>query len=180
MLLETSPVTRPDLSLRHALRPIRTSRTPLPRGPFLATLAVAVAALIAGLAPASSGPVPLGKISTVAMSRSTLNDRAEWHPDYAKRLGHRMTRDFGYKGTRQWHCLRRTWRLESSWRVHADNRYSRAYGIPQANPGSKMSTAGGHWRRNAETQIRWGLRYVHGRYGYPCVAMRHKNRTGWY
>src|SRR3954453_10263175 len=119
-LLETSPVTRPDLWLRHALRPIRPSRPRLPRGSMprgsmLGTLAVLIAALIAGLAPASPAPVTLGKVSTVAMSRSTLNDRAERHPEYAKRLGHRMTRDFGYKGTHQWHCLRRTWRLESSW-----------------------------------------------------------------
>lgn len=146
---------------------------------MLATLAVVLAALIAGLAPAP-GPVSLGPISTVAMSRSTLNNRAERHPEYAKRLGHRMTRDFGYRGTHQWHCLRRLWRLESSWRVHADNAYSRAYGIPQANPGSKMASAGDHWRRNAATQIRWGLRYVHGRYHRPCGAMRHKQRHGWY
>jgi len=146
---------------------------------MLGTLAVLLAALIAGLAP-SAGPVSLGPTKTVAMSRSTLNDRAERHPEYAKRLGHRMTRDFGYRGTRQWTCLRHLWRLESSWRVHADNQYSRAYGIPQANPGSKMSTAGDHWRRNAVTQIRWGLRYVHGRYQRPCGAMRHKQRYGWY
>jgi hypothetical protein len=119
-------------------------------------------------------------VKLAAMSNAEMSDRAETDPDFARRLGHRMTEDFGYKGDRQWHCLRHLWKLESSWRVHADNPYSRAYGIPQANPGSKMSTAGDHWKRKAATQIRWGLRYVHGRYDYPCGAMRHKQRYGWY
>jgi hypothetical protein len=64
--------------------------------------------------------------------------------------------------------------------VHADNPNNSAYGIPQALPGSKMSSAGDHWRRSAHTQITWGIRYVRDRYHGPCVAMHHKNRHGWY
>ena len=136
-------------------------------------------ATVATLTPAQE-PVSLGPVRTVAMSDRTMSDRAERHPYYARKLGHRMARDYGWRSDRQWHCLRRLWNLESSWHVHADNPNSRAYGIPQALPGRKMSSAGKHWRRNAHTQIRWGIRYVHGRYEKPCGAMRHKNQHGWY
>jgi hypothetical protein len=169
--------------LRHALRPDH----PDGRKPFrlsfaslLGALAVVAAALVASVVPAPAGPLSLSRTVPVAMSNQDMSQRAERHPYYARKLGHRMAEDFGYKRDRQWHCLRRLWNLESSWRVHADNPSSSAYGIPQANPGKKMSSAGGHWKSNATTQIRWGLRYVHGRYSHPCGAMRHKSRYGWY
>jgi hypothetical protein len=145
-------------------------------------LAVLAASLVATLMPAPAAPLSLDRMKRVAMSSQDMSDRAERHPRYARKLGHRMARDFGsgFRRDRQWHCLKHLWRLESSWRVHADNPSSSAYGIPQANPGSKMSTAGDHWKSSAQTQIRWGLRYVNGRYDHPCGAMRHKQRYGWY
>ena len=161
-------MTRPDLVLRHARK-----------SALLSSLFVAGATL-AALAPAQEAVVALGPVTTVAMSDRTMTNRAEHHPYYARKLGHRMARDHGWRSDRQWHCLRRLWNMESSWRVHADNPSSSAYGIPQAMPGSKMSSAGSHWRRNAQTQIRWGIRYVNGRYNAPCGAMRHKERHGWY
>jgi hypothetical protein len=164
-------VQRPVLVLRHAL---------LSPASLLGVIALLLTTLIASLAPGPGNLVWLGPTRPVAMSNSQLADRAEWDPDYAKRLGRRMTEDFGYHRDRHWRCLRRLWRLESSWRVHADNPNSSAYGIPQALPGSKMSTAGDHWRRNAETQIRWGLRYVRARYERPCHALKHKHNYGWY
>lgn len=146
---------------------------------MLATMAVAAAVLVTAM-PAPSGPTALGKVRWVAMSNQTMTNRAEYHPYYARKLGHRMTRNAGWRSDRQWHCLRHLWNLESSWHVHADNPSSSAYGIPQALPGRKMSSAGSHWRRNAQTQIRWGIRYVHSRYGTPCAAAHHKDTHGWY
>lgn len=35
-----------------------------------------------------------------------------------------------------------------------------SYGIPQANPGAKMSIAGRDWRTNPYTQLRWMRWYV--------------------
>jgi hypothetical protein len=145
----------------------------------LLTALLVAGALLATVA-AAPEPVELGRVRQVAMSDRTMTDRAEHHPSYARRLGHRMARDHGWRSDRQWHCLRRLWNLESSWRVHADNPHNSAYGIPQALPGKKMSSAGTNWRRNAQTQIRWGIRYVHGRYHSPCGAMRHKSSHGWY
>jgi len=69
-------------------------------------------------------------------------------------------------------CLVELWDRESGWRWNAtgpdpDGNGVRAYGIPQALPGSKMASAGLDWRTNPYTQIRWGLRYIDKRYGSP-------------
>ena len=54
---------------------------------------------------------------------------------------------------------------ESGCRVDAENKSSGAYGIPQALPGSKMSSAGSDWQSNPVTQIKWMAGYVAKRYG---------------
>jgi hypothetical protein len=77
-------------------------------------------------------------------------------------------------------CLDNIWSQESGWNVHAANPSSSAYGIPQALPGSKMSSAGPNWEDNAETQIRWGLGYIRDRYGSACGAWSFKSGHGWY
>jgi hypothetical protein len=82
--------------------------------------------------------------------------------------------------TSEFSCVDNIWEHESHWNVHADNPYSSAYGIPQALPGSKMSSAGPDWENNAETQIRWGLNYIAERYGTACAAWSFKESHGWY
>ena len=77
-------------------------------------------------------------------------------------------------------CLDNIWSQESGWNIHADNPSSSAYGIPQALPGSKMSSAGPDWANNAQTQIRWGLGYIRDRYGSACGAWGFKSGHGWY
>jgi len=77
-------------------------------------------------------------------------------------------------------CLDDIWVQESGWDIHAANPTSSAYGIPQALPGSKMSSAGPNWEDNPETQIRWGLGYIRDRYGSACSALSFKNGAGWY
>jgi Transglycosylase SLT domain len=91
-----------------------------------------------------------------------------------------MHRKFHWSPRKQFRSLNRLWRRESSWNRYAHNPYSGAYGIPQAVPGRKMSSAGPHWRRNPWTQIRWGLRYIRSRYGTPHAAWRHECNDGWY
>jgi hypothetical protein len=81
---------------------------------------------------------------------------------------------------RHFSCLDRLWTRESGWNHRAYNRYTGAYGIPQANPAGKMRSAGRDWRTNPRTQIRWGLGYIRHRYGTPCRAWRHSEVTGWY
>ena len=48
-------------------------------------------------------------------------------------------------------CLDSLYASESGWRVNADNPNSSAYGIPQALPGSKMSSAGADWATDPVT-----------------------------
>jgi hypothetical protein len=83
-------------------------------------------------------------------------------------------------GHRQFRYLNRLWARESGWNRYASNPSSGAYGIPQATPGSVMASAGPHWRRNARTQIIWGMRYIRARYGRPRRAWAHECAVGWY
>jgi hypothetical protein len=83
-------------------------------------------------------------------------------------------------GEDQYSCLVKLWTRESNWNVNAANKSSGAYGIPQALPGSKMSTEGADWLTNPETQIRWGVKYIQARFGAPCGALAHSDKFGWY
>lgn len=87
---------------------------------------------------------------------------------------------FNRIGYRQFACLDKLWTRESNWNHRARNRHSGAYGIPQALPGSKMASAGADWRTNPITQVRWGLRYIDGRYGTACNAWRFWQSHHWY
>ena len=68
---------------------------------------------------------------------------------------------------------------ESGCRYDAANG-SGAYGIPQALPGSKMSSAGADWQTNPVTQIRWMSKYVTGRYGGWSQAWAFWQSHHWY
>jgi hypothetical protein len=100
-------------------------------------------------------------------------------PGTAQAIAYDMVLSRGW-GDDQFACLVALWKKESGWRVNAYNASSGAYGIPQALPGSKMATAGADWETNPATQISWGLGYIGGRYGTPCGAWDHSQRTGWY
>ncbi len=92
-------------------------------------------------------------------------------------LDHVVRRSWSF---RQFRCLDSLWTKESNWDHRAYNSSSGAYGIPQALPGGKMRGAGSDWRSNPETQIRWGLTYIQGRYGLPCDAWGHFLSHNWY
>ena len=83
-------------------------------------------------------------------------------------------------GPRGYACLNSIVEHESHWRVHALNKSSGAFGIPQALPGSKMRSDGADWRDNAVTQTRWTISYVNWRYGGACAAAAFRDRNGWY
>ncbi|MFC4471374.1 transglycosylase SLT domain-containing protein [Streptomyces xiangluensis] len=82
----------------------------------------------------------------------------------------------------QFQCFSNIVERESSWNYQADNPTSDAYGLMQALPGSKMSSAGADWMTNPATQIKWGLSYMNDRpnYGSPCAAWEFWQANGWY
>ncbi len=122
------------------------------------------------------------KAAALAATDSTSNavtrteDIGEQDP---RTIGRALLSEFGF-GADQFGCLDSLWTRESNWTVNADNPTSSAYGIPQALPGSKMSSAGPDWSYNPVTQIRWGLGYIADRYGSPCSAWAHSESVGWY
>lgn len=97
-----------------------------------------------------------------------------------RELGQRLASElYGWSGD-EWLCLDNLWSRESGWRHTAHNRSTGAYGIPQALPGDKMAAFGADWATNPDTQIRWGLAYIAGRYGTPCGAWSHFTTKRWY
>jgi hypothetical protein len=101
------------------------------------------------------------------------------NPTAAQATAKGMLSSFGY-GQDQWSCLYSLWERESTWNVYAANAASGAYGIPQALPGYKMSSAGADWQTNAATQISWGLGYIKSVYGTPCGAWQNEVNFGFY
>lgn len=99
--------------------------------------------------------------------------------DDPRSVARALLSEFGF-GQDQFGCLDSLWTKESGWNPSADNPTSSAYGIPQALPGSKMSSAGADWATNPATQIRWGLGYIQDRYGTPCSAWGHSQSHNWY
>jgi uncharacterized protein YabE (DUF348 family) len=89
-------------------------------------------------------------------------------PGSVQAIARGLLKSYGWT-TDQFSCLDSMWSRESGWRVDAANP-SGAYGIPQALPGSKMSSAGANWESDATTQIKWGLGYIKARYNSPCEA----------
>ncbi|GAA3200112.1 lytic transglycosylase domain-containing protein [Actinocorallia longicatena] len=85
----------------------------------------------------------------------------------------------GWDPKTQFGCLYNLWMRESGWRTTA-GRVNGPYGIPQANPGTKMASAGPKWKTDAATQIKWGFGYIKGRYKTPCGAWGHFQANHWY
>jgi hypothetical protein len=101
------------------------------------------------------------------------------NPGTAQSTAYNMLASFGFSPQTYFGCLVDIWNRESGWRYDAENA-SGAYGIPQALPGSKMSSAGADWQNNPATQIKWGLGYIKAIYGNPCSAWAFEEANGYY
>ena len=71
---------------------------------------------------------------------------------------------------KQFACLDQLLTKESGWRVNALNRSSGAFGLFQFMPSTWANYKFPFMPKDAYTQMRAGLRYVHKRYGSPCAA----------
>jgi hypothetical protein len=121
------------------------------------------------LATAAGGVTPsTGQAQPNALGQAVASGTGA--PSSNENLGKMLAAAYGWTGN-EWDCLRAGWQEESGWRTDAANvptdPYNHAYGIPQANPGSKMASAGPDWKTNPATQIKWGLSYIRSTYGSP-------------
>ncbi|MFF4578866.1 transglycosylase SLT domain-containing protein [Streptomyces sp. NPDC001373] len=143
-------------------------------------------------------PCPLRKVSSVsnavirriAASKKTLAGTvlalgvagsmlatvpAQAAPTSAKAIAQQMIKD-----PAQFAAFDKIVTHESGWDYTATNSASGAYGLVQALPASKMSTAGSDWKTNPATQIKWGLDYMNERYGSPVGAWNFWQANHWY
>jgi transglycosylase-like protein with SLT domain len=127
---------------------------------------------------------PKKAITTVAMAAATAGLVLTAAPAQAattsssaqaKAIAHKMI-----PNAAQYNAFSRIVEHESGWNIDATNASSGAYGLVQALPGSKMSSAGDDWANNPVTQIKWGLGYIQDRYGSPCSAWGHSQSHGFY
>ena len=96
----------------------------------------------------------------------------------AQQYAKEKCKDYGWTDG-DFNSLVAIWNAESGWNVSAGDP-NKAYGIPQACPGSKMASSGSDWKTNYKTQINWGLSYIQGRYGNPTKAWEHFQKKKWY
>jgi hypothetical protein len=98
----------------------------------------------------------------------------------AQAIAKQLLPSYGFSPSTQFGCLVDLWNRESGWNVHAYNSATGAGGIPQADPMSKMASAGPDYENNATTQIKWGLSYIKERWSTPCGAWSNEESAGWY
>jgi hypothetical protein len=178
----------PTRSHPSARKPARSPRLRLAvSGPAIALMAVAGGIAGSGSAGAAAPAATAAAAGLQATARPAIELDALTAAAAApaarrgpRQIAKAMLASFHWSAARQFPYLDKLWNRESGWRVHAYNRYSGAQGIPQADPGWKMASAGPNWSTSAATQIRWGLRYIHGRYGSPRGAWDHEISAGWY
>lgn len=113
---------------------------------------------------------------TTARSSTTVSYSLNEYQAYAKDL---CINTYGWTEN-DFQCLVKLWNRESGWNPNAHNKSSGAHGIPQSLPASKMASEGADYYTNGKTQIRWGLKYIKGRYGSPSAAWAHSQSKGWY
>jgi murein DD-endopeptidase MepM/ murein hydrolase activator NlpD len=115
-----------------------------------------------------------------AASRSATRDSSSFAPQSSYTVAEVQAMARQMVPADQFQCFSNIVDHESSWNYQADNPTSDAFGLVQALPGSKMSSAGADWRTNPATQIKWGLGYMEDRYGGPCGAWEFWQANNWY
>ncbi|MBA4861148.1 transglycosylase SLT domain-containing protein [Streptomyces sp. PSKA54] len=115
-----------------------------------------------------------------AASRSAARDASDFATQSSYTIAEIQAMARQMVASDQWTCFSNIVDHESDWNYKAVNPSSGAYGLFQALPGSKMSSAGADWQTNPATQIKWGLNYMNERYGSPCGAWSFWQANRWY
>lgn len=114
----------------------------------------------------SKATVKTTKKTTKKVATSTVSDY------------HNYARTYGSLDDTQMNCLINLWNHESGWNPNSVNKNSKACGIPQALPCSKIKKVEG--TNDWKAQIRWGIKYINYRYKNPCGAWKHFQKKHWY
>lgn len=155
-------------------------------GPAAAATPAATSMPVSRAAPSSSLPAGVTSpearlVAALRASRASAPYRfgtAAFNKWYARGYLARVQRG----NATQFACLDRLWHRESRWSHRAMNPSGRYLGIPQMTRSTirSMGFSESGFRANPEIQVQVGLRYIKGRYGTPCSAWAHSQRTGWY
>jgi hypothetical protein len=174
-------------------------RRALAAAALLAVLGLASPAGFSGAAFTSTPPVfsPAGSIASTPAAASTIvpvpTSTPILGPVLHPPLRNRIATDppptvedakawaLATLGPREFSCLDRIVWHESRWNPLVWNtKGSGAYGLPQARPGSKMSSAGDDWLTNPITQLRWAIGYATHKYRSLCGAWAFWVDHGWW
>ncbi|MFE7313724.1 transglycosylase SLT domain-containing protein [Streptomyces sp. NPDC057555] len=120
------------------------------------------------------------KADALAVSRSAVRDASDFVAKASYTVAETQAIARQMVPANQFQCFSNIVSHESTWNYRATNASSGAYGLVQALPGSKMSSAGSDWQTNPATQIKWGLNYMNSRYGSPCGAWSFWQANSWY
>lgn len=171
-----------------------------PAAPVTATqsqaksVAIQVAASDAAHLVKSSKPKPTPRATAAQRASRALHARLfpklhKAKPARSKAYAKFYIRHRYHWKTQQYQCLVKLWEKESGWTYNSYDPgqgsamaggVRKTWGIPQANPGTKMRSEGADWRTNTATQIRWGAKYIKSVYGTPCGAWGYWQDHRWY
>ena len=92
---------------------------------------------------------------------------------------HNLVRQYGWSEA-DYQALVLLVNRESSWNPYAVNKKSKACGLFQAYPCSKMAKYGKDYRTNYKVQVAWGMDYIKNRYKTPSQAWSFWQSHHWY
>ena len=119
------------------------------------------------------------KKKVVKKKKSTTTKKVSYNKDSLKSYAHDLVISYGWS-EKDYNALVKIINHESGWRVTAENKKSKAYGLCQALPASKMKSAGSDYRTNGKTQLKWCVKYIKSRYGSPSSAWAFWQKHHWY
>lgn len=140
----------------------------------------AVASALAG----SAGSMPLvsnsKSVSSTSPAGTGSNPKATGSNDKAHLQAYAKALLGKYGWSNQWESFNALEMSEAGWDVKATNPTSGAYGLAQALPAGKYSSAGKDWKTSGETQLRWMMKYIAERYKSPDAAWSFHQKNNWY
>ncbi len=83
---------------------------------------------------------------------------------------------------KQFKCMNTLWQKESHWNFQSRSTRHKFLGIPQMYRGNltKMKINLDYYMATPELQIQIGAKYIKGKYGTPCKALKHFKNHRWY